>query len=128
MNDLKKEVRAFRNTAEEFDDMDAILKVKITILNQLNETVDVYREAIARVSKELARQLLFLSSFKGETRSAVSESKWGLGDLTKTIKALPSTIRISSRQVRHSAKNYYEGRSYNVGGEGEEVLADMISQ
>ena len=73
MNDLKKEVRAFRNTAEEFDDMDAILKVKITILNQLNETVDVYREAIARVSKELARQLLFLSSFKGETRSAVSK-------------------------------------------------------
>ena len=73
MNDLKKEVRAFRNTAEEFDDMDAILKVKITILNQLNETVDVYREAIARVSTELARQLLFLSSFKGETRSAVSK-------------------------------------------------------
>ena len=73
MNDLKKEVRAFRNTAEEFDDMDAILKVKITILNQLNETVDVHGEAIARVSKELARQLLFLSSFKGETRSAVSK-------------------------------------------------------
>ena len=128
MRDLQKEVGALQNTVKKVEKMDAMLKVKILILNQLNEMVDMHKEAIARVSTELARQLLSLSSFKGETRSAVSESKWGLGDLTKTIKALPSTIRISSRQVRHSAKNYYEGRSYNVGGEGEEVLADMISQ
>ena len=39
----------------------------------------------------------------GETRSAISKSKRGLGDLTKTVKALPSTIQIYSRQVRHNA-------------------------
>ena len=42
--------------------------------------------------------------FKGETRSVISESKQRLGDLTMTTKALPSTIQISSRQVRHIAK------------------------
>ena len=39
-----------RKTAEKVEDMDAILKVKIPIFNQLNETVDMHREAIARVS------------------------------------------------------------------------------
>ena len=77
MNDLQKEVGAFRKTAEKVDDMDAMLKVKIPILDQLNETVDVHGEAIARVSTELGRQSSSLSSFKGETRSAVSEAKRG---------------------------------------------------
>ena len=69
-----------------------------------------------------------LSSFKGETRSAISESKRGLGDLTKTAKALPSTIWISSRQVRHNADNENGGSSYDVKGKGDEFIADMISQ
>ena len=61
------------------------------------------------------KQSSSLSSFKGETRSA-----------TKTSKALPSTIRISSRQVRHNADDD-DGRSlYDVKGEGEEVLANII--
>ena len=77
--------------------MDAMLKVKIPILNQMNKMVDMHGGAIARVSTELARQLLFLLLFKGETRSALSESKQRLGNLTKTVKALPSKIRISSR-------------------------------
>ena len=108
--------------------MDAMLKVKIPILDQLNETVDVHGEAIARVNTELAKQSLSLFSFKGKTRSAISESKRGLGDLTKTFKALRSTIRISSRQVRHSADDDDGGSSYDIEGEGEEVLADIISQ
>ena len=74
------------------------------------------------------RQSSSLSSFKGKTRSAISESKRGLGDLTKTAKALPSTIRISSRQVRNNADNDGRGSSYNVEGEGEEVIANIISQ
>ena len=53
MNNLQKGVRAFRKTAEKVDDMDAMLKVKILILNKLNKTVDVHREAIARVSTYL---------------------------------------------------------------------------
>ena len=69
-----------------------------------------------------------LSSFKGETRSSISESKQGLGDLTKTAKSLPSTIRIYSRQVRHNSDNDNRGGLYNVDGEGEEVLANIISQ
>ena len=77
--------------------MDTMLKVKIPILNQLNETVDLHGEAIARVSKELARQSSSLSSFKGETRSAVFESTQGLEDLTKTFKVLLSIIQIYSR-------------------------------
>ena len=100
MNDLQKEVQVSQKTARKVDNMEAILKVKIPILNQLNETVDVNGEAISRVSTELARQLSSLSSFKRETRYAVSKSKRELGDLTRTVKALPSTIRISSRQVR----------------------------
>ena len=97
MNDLHKEVGAFRKTDEKVDNMDAMLKVKIPILNQLNDKFDVHGEAIARVSTDLARQSSSLSSFKGKTRSAVSESKLVLGDLTKTVKALLSTIWISSR-------------------------------
>ena len=73
-----------------------------------------------------------LSSFKIETRSAISESKRGLGDLTKTDKALPITIRISSSQVRQNVDNDDGGSSYDVKGEGEgegkEVLDDIISQ
>ena len=46
MKDLQKEVGAFRKTAEKVDDMDVMLKVKITILNQLNKTVGVHGEAI----------------------------------------------------------------------------------
>ena len=42
MNDLQKEVGAFRKTAKKVDNMDAMLKVKIPILNQLNETVDMH--------------------------------------------------------------------------------------
>ena len=42
---------------------------------------------------------------QGKTRSAISESKRVLGDLTKTAKALPRTIRISSRQVQHNVDN-----------------------
>ena len=63
-------------------------------------------------------------------RSAISESKRGLGDLTKTAKALPSTIRISSRQVRQDADNDDGGSLYDVEGKGkgEEVLADIIYQ
>ena len=127
MNYLQKEVRVFRKTADKVDDMDAMLKVKIPILNHLNGTVDVHGEAITRVSTELVRQLSSLSLFKGKTRSAVSESKRGLGDLTKTVKALPITIRISSRQVRHSADDDNGGSSYGVKGEGAEVIADIIS-
>ena len=37
----------FQKTAEKVNDMDAMLKVKIPILNQLNKTVDVHEEAIA---------------------------------------------------------------------------------
>ena len=73
------------------------------------------------------RQSSFLSSFKGESRSAISESNQGLGDLTKTAKALPSTIRISSGHVRHNADNDNGGSSYDIKGKGEEVLADIIS-
>ena len=69
-----------------------------------------------------------LSSFKGETRSSISESKQGLRDLTNTDKALPSTIRISSRQVWHNADNDDGGRSYDVEGKGKEFLAEIISQ
>ena len=69
-----------------------------------------------------------LSLFKGETRSAISESKRGLGDLTKTAKALPITIRISSRQARHNADNDDSGGLYDVEGDGEEFFADIISQ
>ena len=61
-------------------------------------------------------------------RSAISESKHGLGDLTKTVKALSSTIRISSRQVRHNADNDDGESSYDVKGKVEEVLSDIISQ
>ena len=85
MNNLQKEVGAFRKTAKKVEDMDAMLKVKIPILNQPNETVDVNGEAIARVSIELARQSLSVSPFKGETSSAASESKRGLGDISKTV-------------------------------------------
>ena len=76
------------------------------------------------------RQSSSLSSFKSKTSSAISESKRGLGDLTKTAKALPRTIRISSRQVRHNVGNDDRGGSYDVEGEGEgeEVLADIIPQ
>ena len=56
------------------------------------------------------------------------ESKQGLEDLTKTSKALPSTIWVSSRQVRHNADDDDEGSLYNVEGEAEEVLADIISR
>ena len=87
----------------------------------------MHGEAIARVSTELARQSSSLLSFKGETRSAVSELKQGLGDLTKTVKALPSTILISSRQERHSADNDNRGSLYDVEGEGAEVIPDIIS-
>ena len=80
------------------------------------------------MSIELVRQSSYLSSFKSETRSAISELKRGLGYLTKTTKAMPSTIRISSRQVRHNAENDDGGISYNVEGEGEEFIADIISQ
>ena len=51
-----------------------------------------------------------------------------MGDLTKTAKALPSTIWISSSEVWHNAESDDEGSSYDVKGEGEEVLADIISQ
>ena len=49
-------------------------------------------------------------------------------DLTKSVKALPSTIQISSRQVRHNADSDDGGISYDVKGEGEEVLANIIYQ
>ena len=51
-----------------------------------------------------------------------------MGALTKTAKVLPITIRISSRQVRHNADGDDGGISYDVKGEGKEVLADIISQ
>ena len=114
--------------------MDAMLKAKIPILNNLNEMVDVHGEAIVRVSTELARQSSYLLSFKGKTRSAVSEAKWVLGDLTKTGKALPITIQISSRQVQHSTDDDNGAILYDVEGKGKgkgkgkEVLADIISQ
>ena len=50
--------------------------------------------------------------------SAISESKRGLGDLPKTAKAMPSTIQISSRYVRHNADSDDGGSSYDVKGEG----------
>ena len=50
-----------------------------------------------------------------------------MGDLTKTAKALPSTIRISSRQVWHNADSDDGRSSYDVEDEGQEVLADIIS-
>ena len=58
----------------------------------------------------------------------MTKSKRGLGNLTENAKALPSTMRISSRQVRYNADNDDGGSSYNVKGEEEEVLADIISQ
>ena len=60
-------------------------------------------------------------------RFAISESNQGLGDLTKTFKALMSTIRIYSRQVRHNADDDEGGSSYDVQGEGEEFLVDIIT-
>ena len=51
-----------------------------------------------------------------------------MGDLTKTTKALPSTLRISSRQVWHNADDDNRGSSYDIKGEIEEVLAGIISQ
>ena len=86
------------------------------------------RMRLERVSTELVRKSSSLSSFKCETRSAIFKSKRGLGDITKTAKALPSTIRISSRQVQHNTDNDNKERSYNVEGEGKEVLAGIISQ
>ena len=68
----QNEVGVFRKTAEKVDYMDAMLKVKIPILNHLNGTVDVHGEAITRVSTELVRQSSSLSSFKVVTRSAIS--------------------------------------------------------
>ena len=53
MNDLQKEVGAFQKTAKKVKNMDVMLKLKIPILNQLNETVGVHGEVIARVSKDL---------------------------------------------------------------------------
>ena len=50
--------------------------------------------------------------------SAISESKQGLGDLTKTAKAMPSTMRISYRYVQHNADSDNGGSSYDVKGEG----------
>ena len=58
MNNMQKEVGVFRKTAEKFDDMDTMLKVKIPILNHLNEMVDVHGEEIERVSTDLVRQSL----------------------------------------------------------------------
>ena len=81
-----------------------------------------------QVITELVGQSSSLSSFKGETRSTISESKRGLEDLTKTAKALTSTMWISSRQVRHNTEKDNRGSSYDVEGEGEGVLADIISQ
>ena len=49
-------------------------------------------------------------------------------DLTKTAKALPITMLISSRQVQHNADNEDSGSSYNIEGEGKEVLSDIVSQ
>ena len=49
-------------------------------------------------------------------------------DLTKTAKELPSTIRISSRQVRHNTDIDNGGSSYDVKGEGKGVIADIILQ
>ena len=51
-----------------------------------------------------------------------------MGDITNTAKALPSTIRISSRKVRHNADNDNRGSSYNLKVEVKEVLADIVSQ
>ena len=51
-----------------------------------------------------------------------------MGDLTKTAKALPRTIWISSRQVRHNEYSDDGGSSYDVEDEGQEVLADIIYQ
>ena len=53
-----------------------------------------------------------------------------MGDHTKTTKALPSTILISSRQVRHNADNDDGGVSYDVEGKGKgkEAIADIISE
>ena len=51
-----------------------------------------------------------------------------MGDLTKTVKALPSYIRIYSMQVRHSADNDNGGSSYDVEGEVKEVIPDIIYQ
>ena len=59
-----------------------------------------------------------LLSFKDKTRSAVSESKQGLGYLIKTAKALPRTIRISSRQVPHSTDDEDGGSLYDIKGRG----------
>ena len=83
-----------------------------------------------RLSTDLVRQSSSLSSFKGETSSAIFESKRGLGDHTKTTKALPSTIRIPSRQVRNNADNDDGGVSYDVEGKGKgkEAIADIISE
>ena len=53
MNGLQKEVIVFQKTAKKVNDMDAMIKVKILILNHLNKTVDVHREAIAQVSIEV---------------------------------------------------------------------------
>ena len=49
-------------------------------------------------------------------------------DLTNTTKALLSTIRISSGQVQNNADDDEGGISYGVEGNGEEVLANIISQ
>ena len=51
-----------------------------------------------------------------------------MGDIPKNAKKLPRTTQISSRQVRHNVDNDNGGGSYDVKGEGEEVLASIISQ
>ena len=56
MHDLQKGVRAFQKTSNKVNNMDAMLKVNIPILNHMNKTVDVHGEAITRVSTELARR------------------------------------------------------------------------
>ena len=60
--------------------------------------------------------------------SAIYELKRVLGDHTKTAKALTSAIRTSSLQVQHNADNDNGESSYNIEGEGKEVLANIIFQ
>ena len=50
-----------------------------------------------------------------------------MGNLTTTTKALPRTMPIYSRQVRHNGESDDGESSYDVEDEGQEVLADIIS-
>lgn len=128
VDSLQEEVSSFRKTTEKVEEIDALLKVKIPLVDKMNETIEVHGQAIAQVRKDVSEQASALSSFKSETRSALAETKSDLMDVSRAVEEMPNTIRISSTQVRHSADEMGESSAHGPDDEGQELLADIIAQ